>query len=483
MNENEIATHLLSRLWKFFTSVRLSVVLLLTLAITSIIGTVIPQNESPAAYIQAYGEFLYRFFKLLDIFDMYHSWWFQLLLLLLTLNVIVCSVDRFSATWRIIFAKNPKFNISNFRRLKFKEEFADSRPPNQLKQLFETAVAKGFCTSRTERTDNGYVLFAEKWRWTRFGVYIVHISVLLLLIGGLIGSIFGFEGFVNIPEGETISSIRLRNSNQLLTLDFQIRCDDFNVSFYDSGSPKEFRSSLTILEQGKPVLNKDIIVNDPLRYKGINIFQSSYGQLPPQKEDLDPTQEITLDFTSKETGKTYKKRIRTGQQVDIPEGLGKFVLKKVSNAYNFKGSDLGQTFIGILTQNDGTEVEVALPLRFPSFDKMGPIFNEKRKDNVFISLTDIQLPAKKAEQRYFTGLQVTNDPGVWIVYAGFIMMIIGCFITFFMSHQRLCIEITRYGNKSRVMVAGTSNKNRMNMQTKVKKFAKILNKMAEQTQD
>jgi cytochrome c biogenesis protein len=474
MNENEISADALSRLWKFFTSVQLTVILLLTLAITSIIGTVIPQNESPAAYIQAFGEFLYRFFNLLDIFDMYHSWWFQLLLLLLTLNVVVCSVDRLSATWKIIFVKNPKFNISNFKHLKYKEEFTDSRPPDQLKQLFEPAVAKGFRYNRTQRADNGYVLFAEKWRWTRLGVYVVHMSVIFLLIGGLIGSIFGFEGFVNIPEGETVGSIRLRNSNQLHTLDFQIRCDDFNVSFYDSGMPKEFRSSLTILEQGQVVFKKDIIVNDPLRYKGINFFQSSYGQLPPQAQDLDPPQEIDVDFTSKETGKIYKKRIKIGQQVEIPEGLGIFILKAFKKSHSFKGRDLGQTFVGILTQNDGTDVEVILPLRFPTFDRMGPVFNEKRKDDVFIFITDVPRPQKKTEPRYYTGLQVTQDPGVWVVYAGFILMIVGCFITFFMSHQRLCVEITRRGEKSGVMVAGTSNKNKINMQLKVKKFTEAL---------
>jgi len=81
-------------IWKFFTSVRLTVVLLLTLAATSIIGTLIPQNEAPRAYIQAFGPALYRFFELLGFLDLYHSWWFQTLMLLLALNILVCSIDR-----------------------------------------------------------------------------------------------------------------------------------------------------------------------------------------------------------------------------------------------------------------------------------------------------------------------------------------------------------------------------------------------------
>jgi cytochrome c biogenesis protein len=160
----------LNSAWKFFISVRLTIVLLLSLAITSVIGTIIPQNESPADYVQAFGEFGYRFFHLLGLFDMYHSWWFQSLLLVLTVNVVVCSVDRLSTMWRVIFAKNPSVNISSFRRRRNKEEFTANHAPDQLKLLFEPLIAKRFGYSRTEATDSGYYLYAEKWRWTRLGV-------------------------------------------------------------------------------------------------------------------------------------------------------------------------------------------------------------------------------------------------------------------------------------------------------------------------
>jgi len=474
MNDKEISADPLNSVWKFFISVRLTIVLLLSLAITSIIGTVIPQNEKPADYVQAFGEFGYRFFDLLGIFDMYHSWWFQALLLMLTVNVVVCSVDRLSTMWRVIFVKHPSINISSFRRRKNKEEFSSNHAPDQLKLLFEPLIAKRFGYSRTEATDSGHFLYAEKWRWTRLGVYIVHLSVLLLLVGGLIGSIFGFEGFVNIPEGETVNRIRLRNSNEFYPLNFEIRCDDFDVTFYANKMPKEFRSSLTILEQGKPVLQKNIIVNDPLRYKGINFFQSSYGELPPQAQALNIPPEFTLNFTLKQTGVTHPKKATIGEPIDVPDGLGKFTVTELKKSYSFRGQDLGDTLIGILVQNDGIEIEVALPLRFPSFDKMGPIFDKRRKDNVFISVTGLEFPGQSAAPQYYTGLQVTRDPGVWVVYSGFILMIIGCYVTFFMSHQRIVVDISRHGETSKVRVVGTAVKNKLAMQRKVKKIADIL---------
>ena len=448
----------ISRVWNFFTSVKLTVVLLLSLAVTSIIGTVIPQSGTASEYLHKYGELRYKILSFLDsifdIFDMYHSWWFQVLLLLLTINIIICSIDRMKATWKIIFVKVPRFNVSRFRRLEYKKEFSESSIPDELEQIYKPIISRSYGYSRIEQTDNGFCLFAEKWRWTRLGVYIVHLSIILMLLGGLIGSIFGFEGFVNIPEGETVKKISLRNTTEMHLLDFEIKCEDFSLSFYDSGAPSEYRSSLVIIENGKTALKKDIIVNDPLRYKGINIFQSSYGTLPPE--------EVTLSFTIRETGMEYRKKAAINKPVDIPEGLGTFIIKDYSSSAGFKGHNIGEAFLGILTRKTGNPVNILLPLRFSTFDKM-------RKGDVVIAVAS-------HNHRYYTGLQVTKDPGVWVVYSGFILMIIGCFVTFFMSHQRLCIEVTDKGDHSMVMVAGTSNKNKMGIQRKIEILSEKLDK-------
>jgi cytochrome c biogenesis protein len=452
-------------------------VLLLVLAATSIVGTIIPQNENPAAYFRAYGEFIYKLFDFLGIFDMYHSWWFQFLILLLTINIVVCSIDRLSATWKIVFVKNPLFNLSRFRTLSPKEVFTGNQSPEELGTVYETFMARQFGYTRVEKTDKGLCIFAEKWRWTRFGVYIVHLSVIFLLLGGLMGSLLGFRGFAMIPENEKIDSIRLRNTGEIRPLGFEILCDDFNISFYNNGTPKEYRSSITIIDQGKPVCKKDIIVNDPLRYKGINIFQSSYGKMPSgtlqnkKNDQKDPTEDITLHFASQKTGKVYTLKTVIGKPVDIPEDLGKFIIVEYRKSAQFGGQNIGQAYMGILTPKDKDPVKVMLPLHFPNFDKM-------RRGAVVISVAERQgkkfNPGEISNQRYYTGLQITKDPGVWVVYTGFILMIIGIVITFFMSHQRMCIEIVKTGKSSQVMVSGTSNKNKLAMQNKVKKIAEKL---------
>ncbi len=448
-------------IWVFFASVRLTVFVLISLAAASVIGTLIPQNESHELYFRKYGELFYRIFHALDIFDMYHSWWFRFLILMLTANIIVCSLDRLSTLWKVVFDKEPSFRLSSFQKQTCRPEFSSSRTAEDLKKDIELYLKKRFGYTRTEKTDRGWALFAEKGRWTRLGVYIVHFSVVFLLAGSLIGSIFGFEGFVNIPEGDTVGSVRLRNSDQMQPLDFEIRCDDFHVSFYETGAPKEFRSSLVIMEKGEEVLRKDIIVNDPLRYKGINIFQSSYGKIPMNTRSVEK-EGLSLSFTSKASGMVYQRKAFPGKPLEMPEGGGTFVLKELLPSYPFMGQrDLGETFLAAVTSPDGETAEVHLPIRFSRFDKM-------RQGSSFV------IAAEGMSEGYYTGLQVTRDPGVLPVYAGFIFIIIGCYITFFMSHQRLCAEVIRMDGKNRVLISGSANKNPIAMENTVRKISQEL---------
>jgi cytochrome c biogenesis protein len=138
------------------------------------------------------------------------------------------------------------------------------------------------------------------------------------------------------------------------------------------------------------------------------------------------------------------------------------------------GQNIGEAYVGILTPKDGNPSEVLLPLHFPNFDKM-------RRGAVVISVADQTAkefkPEENTVQRYYTGLQVTKDPGVWVVYTGFIVMIIGFFITFFMSHQRLCIEVIQSRNTNKVIVTGRANKNKLGMANKIKKISEQLTKL------
>lgn len=449
MENRQKTTGFAKRGWKFFASVRLSVVVLVLLATTSIIGTLIPQNANPAMYLDKYGEFLFAIFQKLDLFDMYHSWWFRSLLVLLNINIIICSIDRLSHTGKIIFGKNISTDLAKFERMTNREDFELDRSPQTLQRDFETLINRKYTRCKLNPTQNGFALFAEKGRWTRMGVYTVHLSIVLLLLGGLIGSLFGFDGFVTIPEGESRREVTIQSTREKIGLDFEIHCDDFDVSFYDTGAPREYRSTLTLMQNGNPVLTKDILVNKPLRYKGINIFQSNYGTATPKA--------ATLAFTDRNSEKQYQVTAEMGKTVDMPEGFGKLML---TNFMSNTRMNLGETFVALLTPAEGKASSIMLPYQFPRFDRM-------RQDRFVISVVDF-------EHAYYTGLQVTRDPGVQIVYTGFLVLIIGCYVTFFMSHQRVCIAVSAHKNGSRVMVAGSSNRNKFDMNMKIRKLSRAL---------
>ena len=104
MNNAQKENGLLIQTWKFFASVRLTITLLVFIAVFSIIGTLIPQNADPEMYLHSFGESVFRLFSILNIFDIYHSWLFQFLIIMLAVNIIVCSFERLSATWKNRFA-------------------------------------------------------------------------------------------------------------------------------------------------------------------------------------------------------------------------------------------------------------------------------------------------------------------------------------------------------------------------------------------
>jgi cytochrome c biogenesis protein len=457
MSKSKKSENMMDKIWDFFASVKLSVVILLSLAATSIIGTVIPQNEEPMLYLQNYGNFLFSIFNAAGFFDLYHSGWFRFLMCTLIINIVICSINRLQATWKIIFPKTPLFQAARFKKSDTRQEWIADPPPDKLKNIYESHMAGHFAVHRVDTAENGFLIFGEKGRWTRLGVYAVHTSVLLMVIGGLIGSIFGFDGYVNIPEGESTAKIALRNQNTEKDLGFFIRCNNFNVTLYDSGMPKEYRSSLTILKGDQELVTKDIRVNDPLKFEGVSIFQSSYGKLPSKS--------FTVKFTEKDSEIEYEKDASLGEEIPLPGDSGTLIVEDFKTSFPFRGVHLENIFLCRLINESGETERILLPMNFPRFDRM-------RGGKFIISISN-------AQYRYYTGLQVSRDPGVTVVYAGFLLMILGCCVTFFMSHQQFCIELTSRGNKTNVAVSGLSVKNRPGMLAKTKRLAHRLEKIAQ----
>jgi cytochrome c biogenesis protein len=308
-------------------------------------------------------------------------------------------------------------------------------------------LKKWFKDLKRAETDSAISLYAGKGRLSRLGVPLTHLSILIILIGGLIGSLFGFKGSVNILEGETVDRIYLRIKDEEVSkpIHFSVRCDDFKITYYDLPGPekhiKDYVSLLTILEKGKEVLRKSVQVNHPLQYKGLAFYQSTYGTI----------RDITLGVQRENKKEKELLKILEGETVSIPNSDAQIqLLRYVPQIHNF---------------GDGVQIVLLKPNQEPRAFwvlKDFPRFDPKNNNDFILTLEGVF-------SKEYTGLQVTKDPGVWIVWVGSGLMIFGLIVSFFFSHQRVWIRIPM-GSGQEIILGGSTNKNKVGFEKMFKQL-------------
>jgi cytochrome c biogenesis protein len=427
--------------WELFASVKLALFLLFTLAVTSIIGTIVPQNEAPALYVQLYGPNLARLMQTLDIPDMYNAWWFIALLTLFSLNLIVCSIQRIPNAWRLATMDNLDTDPARLSKMGLRKQAGGGATAAETADKTAAHLAsRGWKTERRDR-DGGTLLFAQKGAWTRFGVYIVHSSILIILVGAIIGSpriannllkdpSHAFKGSIMLPETQQTDVIYsfLQGVGQI-PLGFTVRCDYFGIDYYPNGMPKEYRSTLSVIEDGEVVLQKDIVVNDPLIYKGITFYQSSYQ----------PYQDFIVTVKDNATGQGRTELIPAARQVNWEQGGVRYGIANME-----RRGDVVQRFKIWFTDDQGDPSTFWLE---PNREAI-----VKRPSGEY---------SIRAKQLYATGLQVAKDPGVWWVYIGCGLMLAGLCVAFFMSHRKVWAFISEEKGTASVLFAGSANKNKV----------------------
>jgi cytochrome c biogenesis protein len=433
-------TDWIARIWNFFTSLKLVVFLLLMLAALSIAGTVIEQNKPLQEYYRFYQPGTVALFSKLGLFDMYHSWWFVACLSLLALNITACTMDRYRG---IMAGMRKKTLILDEKLSKSLQNLTTIRyalPLDAVEKKMVELAGKGFSGKPvvTAAEDGGRHYFFEKGKYSRLSFFVTHLSILIIFLGAISGSFFGYKGYVNIFEGEMISQVETR-TGRIQYLNFQVKCNTFNAEFYSSGAPMDYRSDLSILQNGKEVIRKTIRVNDPLTFEGVTFYQSSYGGQPDQ---------VVIDVVNRDGALIGTVMAPFGRKVDIPGVADKVEAADYQEHFHLPDGSEGGRAIGLnIYPVTGSPVGLWLLVDHPEYDK-------QRGGDTYFRVRDLKL-------KKYTGLQVNRDPGEILVWLGSILLIAGIMIAFFMSHKKLWISLrTDKKGRSELTIGGTANKNR-----------------------
>ncbi len=424
------------RIVNTLASVRTGIILLIIAGAVAAAGTIILQRPitEPAVMERAYSPQVLAWLDRLGLTDVFHTWWWSLLLALLAASIVLASLERFPNAWRY-YARPYRRPDSHFRAvLPQRKEFPISDAGAGLDVAERAFRSVGLTPERV--VDNDEVsLYAERARFSVLGAYVVHVALLLILGGYIVDSVVGYRGYVQLVKGQQSDQIDVQGAGAR-KLPFALRCDNAGQENYPDGTPKKYWSNLTVIENGREALKKEIIVNDPLVYRGVRFYQSSFGNsgelqrlrlavvVPGQNQpskvlDLAKNGSVTLDDGSTlrlvrfipdafrmDDGEIYQR------SRDLNNAAAELQLTKTGVAQ--------ELWLFLADQGDSRAVVLSGP-----YDKRGM----PATSSPYQFVANVELAP-------FTGLQVSYEPGQWGIWGGIVLMAVGLAMAFYFVHLR-----------------------------------------------
>lgn len=439
-------------LLSFFNSVKLAIFLLVIITLVSILGSFIPQHRNLDEYVARYGQFAHLLNQL-QLTKLYQSSWFIALLCLFSLNIIVCTITRLAPKLRKAFHPKLEMEAKEIIALKIKEKFKKNIGLDAAKkELKKELRSRHYRLKEAERENKTFIL-ARKKIMGRFGADVVHIGILIILAGGIISGAGGIRKNLIFSEGKVLG---------IREAEFKLRLDKFETEYYPNGSVRDWKSTLTVIENEKPILSKVIEVNHPLSYKGFVFYQSNYG----------------WNWTNTSVGIRVRKR-------KDPSFLRKIEMK-VGQRVSLEGENIHISvmhFIPDFIINDRNEVtsrslqpnnpaafiegwegdeKIISGWIFSKFPDFARIHSEKESDLVF------ELKNFKADQ--FSVIQAAKDPGVSFVWAGCAFLMIGLALAFYWPSREIKVILEESQGKTEVIAGGIAYKSREGLQSEFEKI-------------
>jgi cytochrome c biogenesis protein len=448
--------------WHTLGAIKTGVVLLITVVIVSAAGTLILQRPmtDPEEMQRAYSPQVLRILDLVGLTNVFHAWWFICLLLLVSGSIVAASIERFPNAWRY-FARPYKSTDQSFRKaLSLHKQLPIEDEETGLVAAERVLHSLGFRPERVVGPDH-ISLFAERHRISEMAVYIVHASLLLIFLGGIVDGIWGWRGYVSLERGQQISQVPLKEGGTK-QLPFAVRCDGAGQENYKDGSPKRWWSKLAVVESGRQLQAKEIVVNDPLVYRGVRFYQSGYGSTGKVEKLILAASRVDGKNKPQEIVLTMNEPVPLDADttVRLTRFIPDYVVRDGQIYSRTDRVDNPAVQMFVESKKTGKSNEVWLP------EVEG--FSHNAESPYLFEPKDLQLAS-------FTGLQVSYEPGQWAVWAGCILMGLGLVTAFYLVHVRVWVVPTHDARGQMVLwFGGACNKNREAFQLKFELMAEKL---------
>ena len=406
------------------TNLRLAIALLLLIAVFSISGTVIEQGQSPAFYQTNYPEhpalfgFLtWKVIQVLGLDHVYRTWWYLGLLIVFGASLTACTFTRqlpaLKTARRWKYYQEPR----QFQKLALSAEL-DDISVQSLKEILQKRQYTIF--QEPEKQD---ILYARKGIMGRIGPIIVHVGIVTILLGGILGAMTGFIAQEMISSGDTFQVKNIIDAGPWANFqnlkDWSVRVNRFWIDYTPTGGIDQFYSDMSVVNnQGEEIDHQKIFVNQPLRYHGVTFYQTDWGISAIQiKFNNSPIFQLPMaSLDTKGKGRLWGSWIPT--KPDLSEGVSVIAkdLQGMVLIYDSTGKLVDTVRTGMSTNINGVNLKIV--------DVIGS-----------------------------TGLQIKSDPGIPIVYSGFALLMLGATMSYF-SHS----QIWALKTSDRLYIGGKTNR-------------------------
>ncbi len=474
-NKTKVKESLLSQFLALLCSVRLGIILLILLGLACLIGMLIMQQNVDGfdRYFEALTPSERYVYGGLGFFDIYHVWYFNALLAVLSLNIILASFDRFPKTW--MFIKKPVVTPP-LRWLKEQNETNSFSMGGENKEAVAEKIAKSFKKSGWRKSSvsekNGRTfVFAQSGVWNRFTYLAVHVGLLTIFIGGFMTSQLGHTGNLPLTPGQSADLIyetafKLDQFQEVTKrLPFEITCTDIQQKLIKNDESISAMNTIDWLtkiqiKDGNRTAEAVVQMNRPFDYQGYRFFQASFVPVGRARN-------IAVRVTDA-NGQTQDVNVRRNDSTTLPDGTkirfvdfrGNFTLGAENPNEDTSSYPNPGAILEVTPLTGSTQTAYAFGEKMANIPAAGKLIGGYK-----FQLVDFE---KVADQHI---LSVQYDPGVNVVYLGFLLLSLTLIGVFFFSHQRVwaAIEEITPGIFD-VTIGGNTNRNQTGFAEKFTKF-------------